>query len=497
MPFVLLDCDKAIPERMKHTYIYDPDEEIIPACNIKTVPGDMTERGCTFAGGRGVVGGPIKDVIHMVHGPVGCAYYTWGTRRNLSDCELHRRYCFTTDMQEADVVYGGEKKLEKACLEAAAEFPQAKGIIIYATCTTGLIGDNLEAVARKVEEKIGKPVFACNCPGYAGCSQSKGHHIFNTEFYRWLRKARERFPEKCMKEEEKTPYDIAIVGEYNMDWDVNVIKPLFEKIGCRVVAVFTGNASFDDLFKLPDVKLCVVHCQRSANYIAEMIRDGYNIPRIWVSLFGIEQTAEALRKTAEMLGIPMERVEEVIKEEVEAIKPQLEFYKSKLEGKTCLVYVGGPRTWHWVRAMKELGIKYVVACCTFAHEDDYEKLNRNFKKAGLKGVLVIDAPNELELEEAVEKYKPDFMLTGLKERYLFRKFGIPTINSHSYEQGPYACFKGFVNFARDIYKEIYHPIWNILKEGEKKFEPFKKKDLQNLPPGIEHAAEEAKEAKNS
>ncbi|WP_457611773.1 nitrogenase component I subunit alpha [Methanocaldococcus sp.] len=473
MPFVLLDCDKPIPERMRHTYIFDPEEEIIPACNIKTVPGDLTERGCSFAGGRGVVGGPVKDVIHMVHGPVGCAFYTWGTRRNLSDFELHRRYCFTTDMQESDVVYGGEKKLEKACLEAAAEFPEAKGIFIYATCTTGLIGDNLEAVARKVEEKIGKPVFACNCPGYAGVSQSKGHHIFNTEFYRWLRKARERYPEKCLKEEEKTPYDIAIIGDYNMDWDLKTIIPPLEKMGCRVVSVFTGNASLDDLFKLPDVKLNVVHCQRSANYIAELIEDGFNIPKVWVTFFGIEKTAESMRKIAEKLGIPKEKVEEVIKEEVEKIKDKIEFYREKLKGKRCLIYVGGPRTWHWVRMMKELGIEIAVACCTFAHEDDYEKLNKNLKECGYKGTLVIDGPNELELEEAVKRYEPDFMLIGLKERYLFRKYGISTINSHSYEQGPYASFQGFVNFARDIYKAVYHPIWKTLKEGEKKFEEFK------------------------
>ncbi len=131
MPFILLNCDECIPERMKHIYAYDPEEEIVPLCNSNTVPGDLTERGCAFAGARGVVGGPIKDVIHMIHGPIGCAVYTWGTRRNLSDNDLHRRYCFSTDMQETDIVYGGEKKLYKACIEANEEFPQAKGIIIY------------------------------------------------------------------------------------------------------------------------------------------------------------------------------------------------------------------------------------------------------------------------------------------------------------------------------------------------------------------------------
>ncbi|MBW9222909.1 nitrogenase component I subunit alpha [Methanothermococcus sp. SCGC AD-155-K20] len=473
MPYILLDCDKFIPERMKHTYVYDPEENILPACNINTVPGDMTERGCAFAGSRGVVGGPIKDAIHMVHGPIGCAYYTWGTRRSLSDNELHRRYCFCSDMQESDIVYGGERTLEKACIEAMEEFPEANGTFIYTTCPTALIGDNVDAIAKNVEKNTKKPALAINSPGFCGVSQSKGHHVFNVTFYKWLKSKVNEYPEKCMSEEEKTPYDVALIGEYNMDWDINVIKPLLERIGCRYVSTFTGNASLDELFKLMDVKLNIVHCQRSAEYIAHMIKDGFDIPYTRATFFGLSDISKSLYDVAKALDLPKERVDQVVKEEMEIIKPKLEYYRSKLEGKTCMVYVGGPRTWHWIKAMKDLGVDYVVACCTFSHIDDYEKLNKNFKEVGIKDILVIDSPNEPELEEAVKTYNPDFMLIGLKERYLFRKYGIPTINSHSYEEGPYAGYRGFVNFARDIYKAVCHPIWDVLKEGENKFKNYK------------------------
>jgi len=158
MPLTLLKCDEAIPEREKHTYIKDSSESIIPACNIQTTPGDMTERGCTYAGCLGVVCGPIKDVIHLVHGPIGCCYYTWGggTRRNTSDNPgFHRKYCFSTDMQESNIIYGGEKKLLDAIIEAKELFPQAKAVMVYATCSIGLIGDDLKRVARRAEEAIG------------------------------------------------------------------------------------------------------------------------------------------------------------------------------------------------------------------------------------------------------------------------------------------------------------------------------------------------------
>ena len=50
--------------------------------NIKSIPGVMTIRGCAYAGSKGVVWGPVKDMVHISHGPVGCGQYSWSQRRN-------------------------------------------------------------------------------------------------------------------------------------------------------------------------------------------------------------------------------------------------------------------------------------------------------------------------------------------------------------------------------------------------------------------------------
>ncbi len=474
MPYYQLRCNICIPERNKHVIIVDEDRSTIPVSNAPTVPGDLTERGCAYAGARGVVGGPIADVIHMIHAPVGCGYYTWGTRRHLGNAynwarpgvleneANHRRHCFTTDMTEQDIIFGGAEKLKKALLEAFRINPGARGAVIYNTCSTALIGDDLEQVAREVSKEVGKPIFACASPGFCGVSQSKGHHEFNFQFYKWLIKYREQHPEVCLKEEEKTPYDINLIGEYNIDWDTVVIVPLFEKLGVRILNVFTGNARFQNLFTLPDAKLNVVHCQRSATYIAALIKEGFEVPYIGVSLFGLEQTSKALRDTAAWFGDEkiIKRAEEVIEEEKAAIAKALEWYRNKLEGKRIAIYVGAPRVWHWPKALAELGMEVVACMTTFGHKEDYEKIVQRVKP----GTLVIDNPNEFEIEEMIETRKPDLFLTGLKEKYLVRKFGVPTLNSHSYEKGPYAGFRGFINFARDIYQAIYAPVWQLAKE---------------------------------
>ena len=471
-----LKCDVTIPERYKHHVLTNADKPNIPACNIKTIPGDMTERGCAFAGSRGVVGGPIGDCIQIIHSPAGCAWYQWGTRRNLSavyawagpdtlcNDSHNRRRAITTDLDEKDVVFGGTEKLEKACLEAWRLLPGAAGILIYTTCTSGLIGDDCYSVARRVEKKIGRPVFVIDAPGFSGVSQSTGHHHFNVQFYDQMLEYRKKCPEVCMKKDEMGPYDIAIIGEFNMDWDLVYIKPLFEKLGCRIVSVFTGGERMENLLKIPDVKLNVLHCQRSCTYISKLIKEGFKVPYLDVSFFGIEQTASSLRDVADFFGSQemKEKAEQIIEEEIRCITPAIDFYREKLTGKKVGMYVGGPRVWHWQRVMKELGMEVVFSMCTFAHEDDYEKINARSKN----GLFVVDNPNEFEIEECLEKFKPDLFLTGLKEKYLCRKLGVPTVNSHSYEKGPYACFRGMVNFARDIYQGVYAPVWKFVKDED-------------------------------
>ena len=113
---------------------------------------------------------PIKDAIHLVHGPVGCAYYG-GTVRGKS----YR--IFTTAMEEKDVVFGGVKKLEKTLREAKLIMPHARCIFVYVTCTPAIIGDDVTSVCRRAEKELGCPVIVVNCPGFRGESQSKGHKI--------------------------------------------------------------------------------------------------------------------------------------------------------------------------------------------------------------------------------------------------------------------------------------------------------------------------------
>ena len=53
------------------------------ACEKQSLAGAVSQRACVFCGSR-VVLYPIADALHLIHGPVGCAAYTWDIRGALS-----------------------------------------------------------------------------------------------------------------------------------------------------------------------------------------------------------------------------------------------------------------------------------------------------------------------------------------------------------------------------------------------------------------------------
>src|ERR1039457_7237028 len=112
----------------------------VMACGKASVAGSVSQRACVFCGSR-VVLYPIADSLHIVHGPVGCAAYTWDIRGALSSGPQLHRLSFSTDLREMDVIHGGEKKLAKALSQLIDRYPP-KAAFVYSTCIVGVIGDD-------------------------------------------------------------------------------------------------------------------------------------------------------------------------------------------------------------------------------------------------------------------------------------------------------------------------------------------------------------------
>lgn len=498
---------KSMRNRKEHIIVKKSDEnkQHIKA-NTRTVPGIITNRGCCFAGCKGVVLGPIKNVVQIVHGPIGCSYYTWGTRRHKGKTEEGSKnflsYCFSTDMQDPDIVFGGEKKLKQAIREAVEIF-EPEAIMITATCPVGLIGDDINAIAAEAQEEYGIPILAFSCEGYKGVSQSAGHHIANNGLMEHV---------VGKKDVDLPQYSINLLGEYNIGGDGWEIGRILEKIGYNIVAVFTGDSSLENIEMAHEANLNLIQCHRSINYIAEMFDEKYGIPWLKINFIGIKAMSESLHNIAKYFGDQalIQRTEEVIAEEIEAIREPLEKYRKLCAGKTACLFVGGSRAHHYQNLFKEIGIETILAGYEFGHRDDYEgrdiipdieltaddrnipelKVKKDEKKYKLRiskerleklqkemplgdypgmikdmedGSIIIDDLNHYETEVILKSVKPSVFGSGIKDKYVAQKMGIFSKQLHSYDySGPYAGFKGAINFARDISAGINTPTWSFI-----------------------------------
>ncbi len=451
--------EKARKDRAKHLAVNDQELEKSGKCitsNRKSQPGTMTIRGCAYAGSKGVVWGPVKDMIHISHGPVGCGQYSRAGRRNYyvgtTGVNTFGTMNFTSDFQEKDIVFGGDKKLAKMIEEIEALFPLSKGVSVQSECPIGLIGDDIEAVSKKSSAEIGKPVVPVRCEGFRGVSQSLGHHIANDAIRDWVLHNRDDDDSF-----QSTPYDVAIIGDYNIGGDAWSSRTLLEEMGLRVVAQWSGDGTLSEMELTPKVKLNLLHCYRSMNYISRHMEEKYGIPWVEYNFFGPTKIAESLRRIAEhfddTIKAGAERVIEKYQAEYEAVIAK---YRPRLEGKRVMLYVGGLRPRHVIGAYEDLGMEVVGTGYEFGHNDDYD---RTLKEMG-NATLLYDDVTGYEFEEFVKKVKPDLIGSGIKEKYIFQKMGIPFRQMHSWDySGPYHGYDGFAIFARDMDMTLNNPCW--------------------------------------
>ncbi len=127
-------------------------------CDRESLAGAVSQRACVFCGSR-VVLYPIADALHLVHGPIGCAAYTWDIRGALSSGpELHR-LSFSTDLQEMDVIFGGESEALPGLDRTDRPAPPQGRLRLFHLHRRALSATTWRAVCKKVSAEKGIPVL--------------------------------------------------------------------------------------------------------------------------------------------------------------------------------------------------------------------------------------------------------------------------------------------------------------------------------------------------
>lgn len=439
-----------LQEREKQIF-HKGSEAFDMICETKSTAGAVSQRACVFCGSR-VVLYPVADALHLVHGPIGCAVYTWDIRGALSSGpELHRK-SFSTDLRENNIVFGGEKALYNALVHLIDKH-SPKAAFVYATCIVGIIGDDVDAVCKKVTKEKKIPVLPVHSEGFKG-TKKDGYKAACEALFSLV---------GTSEDNHVSPFGINILGEFNIGGEAWIIKEYYRKMGVEIVSVMTGDSRVDDIRKAHKASLNVVQCSGAMLYLAKMMEEKYNIPYIRVSYFGLEDTSKALYDVAAYFSKKpeiMENTKALVKEEIGKIYPELQTFKNYLKGKKAAIYVGGAfKAFSLIKALKYLGMTTILAGSQTGNSEDYEILRDMCDD----GTVILDDANPLELSRFIIEKEADLFVGGVKERPVAYKMGIGFCDHNHERKTPLAGFEGMHNFAKEVYSTVKSPVWKLLK----------------------------------
>jgi nitrogenase molybdenum-cofactor synthesis protein NifE len=433
------------------------------ACNKPSLAGSVSQRACVFCGSR-VVLYPIADAVHLVHGPVGCAAYTWDIRGAVSSGPQLHRLSFSTDLRESEVIFGGEGKLY-AALSSIIEEHKPNAAFVYSTCIVGIIGDDVAAVCRRVQAERGIPVIPVQSEGFKG-TKKDGYRAACDALFTLIGSdgEGEPLPYRGDPAVAESPYSINVLGEFNLAGEAWIIRKYYEEMGVRVQSVLTGDGRVAEIRRAHLAQLNVVQCSGSMNYLAEAMKARYAIPKRQVSYFGLDDVAEALYAVADHFAEEPEigrRARALVARETERALGELAPIRAELQGKRAAIYVGGAfKARSLVKALRLIGVRTVLVGSQTGNRDDYRELSAIVDPE----TVVVDDSNPAELSRFIKSTGAEIFIGGVKERPIAHKLGLAFCDHNHERKIPLAGFEGMVNFAREVRSSATSPIWGLIHE---------------------------------
>ncbi|WP_330082735.1 nitrogenase iron-molybdenum cofactor biosynthesis protein NifE [Methylocystis iwaonis] len=429
------------------------EKERKKGCTKQLAPG-AAAGGCAFDGAK-IALQPITDVAHLVHGPIACEGNSWDNRGAKTSGSSLYRTGFTTDIAENDVVFGGEKRLYRSIKEIIDKY-DPPAVFVYQTCVPAMTGDDIEAVCKAAAAKFNKPVIPVISPGFVGpknlgnklAGEAILDHVIGTQ-----------------EPEYTTPYDINIIGEYNLAGELWQVKPLLDELGIRILACISGDAKYHEVASSHRARAAMMVCSKAMINVARKMEERYDIPFFEGSFYGIGDMSDSLREIARLLierGAPaelMDRTEAVIAREEAKAWARIAPYRKRLEGKRVLLITGGVKSWSVVAALQEAGLELVGTSVKKSTKEDKERI----KELMGQDAHMIDDMTPREMYKMLREARAEIMLSGGRSQFIALKAKMPWLDINQERHHAYAGYEGMVELVHEIDKALYNPVWEQVR----------------------------------
>jgi len=428
---------------------------------------DCQPAGAQYAG----IG--VKDCIPLVHGGQGCTMFV----RLLFAQHFKENFDIaSTSLHEDSAVFGGAQRVEEGVMTLARRYPDLRVIPILTTCSTEVIGDDIEGIIYRCNTNLKAEfpertihVVAVHTPsfkssqvgGYSECMQSIFKSLANKKveptgklniFPGWV-----------------NPGDVILLKRYlkemGVDGSVFMDTEDFDSPMLPDKSIHThGRTTVEDIQESTGALASIALARYEGSTTADYLSDDHDVPAHLVSTpYGIANTDEFLKKISEVTGKPIP--ESLIKERGIALDALQDLAHMFFADKKVALF-GHPDL---VIGLAQFCIELEMKPVLLLLGDDNGRYKRDPRVLALKKSInwdmeVVCNADLWELEKRAKdpNYGIDLILGHSKGRYVaidtnipMARVGFPTFDRAGLYRQPTMGYQGAMQLGEQIANALF------------------------------------------
>ncbi|QDL97162.1 Fe-only nitrogenase subunit beta [Rhodopseudomonas palustris] len=379
----------------------------------------------------------IKDCIGIVHGGQGCVMFV----RLLISQHLKESFeIASSSVHEDGAVFGALDRVEEAVDVLLMRYPHVKVVPIITTCSTEVIGDDVDGVVTKLQEELldvkypdrEVHLIPIHCPSFVG-SMVTGYDVAVRDFV------------KHFSKKDKPSLKINLITGWVNPGDVKELKHLLAEMQVEANVLFEiesfdsplmpdksavshGSTTIAELTATADAQGTIALNRYEGGAAATWLQTRWDVPAvIGPTPIGIRNTDTFLRNVKDMTGKPIP--ESLVKERGVALDAITDLAHMFLADKKVAIYGNPDLVLGLAEYCLDLGMKPVLLLLG----DENAGYANDPRIAALKAN--VDYPMEIitnadlfELEDRIKKgLELDLILGHSKGRFVAIDYNIPML----------------------------------------------------------------------
>ena len=395
----------------------------------------------------------LEDSVFISHSPQGCVgcaimavdmYRVGQIHRGIKNVKNPR--LLVTNIDQKSVVFGGEDKLRETVKKAVERY-QPKIAFIYASCASGIIGDDIDAIAGDLQIEYPETIMVpIHCEGFKSKICASGFDAAFISINKYILKKQKVEKQKGL---------INLFAPTTVSYaDQKEMERMLHLLGAKVNYI-PFYSSLEKIKTIPAAEASTSICKVFADEFMKTLWEDYQIPYSHTVMpIGIRNTDKWYRGIAKVLGKEQE-VEEIIAKEHERIEPLVAKIRNRLQGKRVFICGGTGRSFAAAALIDDFGMELVGLETPTYDADaqiDIEYLNDIHKD------YVVDIANMQPFEQVnlLNKLKPDAFI-GVPD--WAAKLGIPTTHVLDGKR-PTMGYDGLLFLGNKIADQLENPGFN-------------------------------------